>query len=77
MGVRSFLDLATAQVTAAANTAVALPAISAGVRLGSNGSGPVYWTPIGLVQTTGDNVSGPVVGFEVNDCVQPQGAIRR
>jgi len=72
-----FLLLVMAQVTAAATIAVALPAISAGVRFGSNGWGPEYWIPKGLAQTTGDRVSSPVAGFEVNDCVQPQGAMRR
>jgi hypothetical protein len=32
-----------------------LPAIIAGVRLGSNGSGPEYSMPTGLTQETGDN----------------------
>lgn len=61
-------------MTPAATTAVAPPAIRAGVWLGSNGSGPVYSIPIGLVHTTGERVSSPVVGFDVNDGEHPHGA---
>ena len=50
---RSFRDLATTQLTAAATTPVMLPATSAGVRLGSNGAGSEYSMPTGLIQTTG------------------------
>ena len=75
-GGRFLFDAVTIQVTPAAISAEPAPAKSAGVRLGSNGSGPEYAMPIGLVQTTGDTVSSPVVGSEVNDCTHPHGATK-
>ena len=77
MGSRlRFLDAVTNQVAAEATTAETPPATSAGVWLGSNGSGPEYSTPTGLAQTTCDVVSSPVIESEVNVCEQPHGAIR-
>lgn len=64
------------QAASEATTAKTPPMISAGVKLGSNGSGPEYSMPTGLVQTTGDTVPSPVVGSDSNVCEQPHGAIK-
>ena len=73
---RLFLDAVMDQVAAEATTADTPPATSAGILPGSNGSGPEYSMPIGLLQTTGDVVSSPVADPEVNVCEQPHGAIK-